>query len=126
MREERGTEEVTPEHRFDKGTTVGKEEQDEQPRPKPSANQLPTGNNTMVDTVLATTGTERFVPMTVDATIGDMWVWPLIDTGAGVSLVHAATVERLQLGGVRCVVRQKWNARILGVSGDELVILGTT
>ncbi len=57
--------------------------------------------------VVSTAGARgKFVPMTVAATIGDVRVRPLIDTGAGVSLVHVATLERLQAQGVKCVVHQ--------------------
>jgi hypothetical protein len=44
--------------------------------------------------------------------------------GAGVSLIHTTTLERLQAQGVKCVVHQQHGAKIVGVNSDELATLG--
>lgn len=58
------------------------------------------------DVVLTTTTRSKFVPMTVEARIGEVRMRLLVDMGAGVSLIHATTLERLQVQGVKCVVHQ--------------------
>jgi hypothetical protein len=62
--------------------------------------------------------------MTVDADIGGVHVQLLVDTRAGVSLIHATTLERLQAKGIKCVVHQQQSPCIVGVNGDELATLG--
>jgi hypothetical protein len=60
----------------------------------------------LADMVMAAEAHARFVPMTMDATIRGVHIRPLVDTGAGISLVHTTTLECLQSKGVKCVVHQ--------------------
>jgi hypothetical protein len=76
------------------------------------------------DIVMATEACAQFVPMTVDTSIGGVHVQPLVDTGAGVSLIHTMTLEHLQAQGIKCVVHQHQGARIVGVNGDKVATLG--
>lgn len=64
--------------------------------------------------------------MTVDALIGEMCICPLVDTSTGVLLVHATTVECLQLGGVWCMVQWKVGTCILGIGGNKITMLSVT
>jgi hypothetical protein len=79
---------------------------------------------TRAHVVMAADAHGRFVPMTVNAEIGGVRVRPLVDTGAGVSLIHATTLEQLQAHDVKCVVHQRRSAWIVGVNGNELTTLG--
>jgi hypothetical protein len=48
----------------------------------------------------------------------------LINTGAGVSLIHATTIEHLKEKGVPCLVHWHHGPKLVGISGDELTPLG--
>jgi hypothetical protein len=74
--------------------------------------------------VMAAEAHMRFVPMTVDATIGGVHIQPLVDTGTGISLVHTTTLERLQSKGVKCMVHQQQSAKIVSINSNELATLG--
>jgi hypothetical protein len=62
--------------------------------------------------------------MTISAMVGNVHIWPLVNTGVGVSLIHTATVEQLQLQGVKCIVHKSQMTPVVGVGGNELVMLG--
>lgn len=83
----------------------------------------PAVTNGLEKVAVATTNA-RFVPMTIGAQVGEVHIRPLVDTGAGISLIHAATVERLLLQGVKCVVRKCRTTPVMGVGGEELITLG--
>jgi hypothetical protein len=76
------------------------------------------------DAVLMAGTRARFVPMTVEVRIGEVCVWPLVDMGVGVSLIHTTTLEQLQAQGVKCMVHQWRSAKIMGVNSNELATLG--
>lgn len=77
----------------------------------------------MTEMVLMVDVCAWFVPMTVDTKIGGVHVQLLVDTGAGVSLIHATTLKHLQAHGVKCVVHQQCGAQIIGINRDELATL---
>jgi len=58
--------------------------------------------------------------------VGDVHVWPLVDTRVGIFLIHVATVERLVAKGVVCMVWKNRKVRIVGMGGEELATLGLT
>ncbi len=80
----------------------------------------PAVTNGLEKVAVATTNA-RFVPMTIGAQVGEVHIRPLVDTGAGISLIHTATVERLLLQGVKCVVRKCRTTPVMGVGGEELI-----
>ncbi len=76
------------------------------------------------DVVMAADACGRFVLMTVHTEIGGVGMRPLVDTGAGVSLIHVTTLEWLQTHSIKCVMHQRRSAQIMGVNSDELMMLG--
>jgi hypothetical protein len=76
------------------------------------------------DAVLMAGTRVRFVPMTVEVRIGEVCVQPLVDTGAGVLLIHTTTLQRLQAQGVKCMVHQWCSAKITGINSNKLAMLG--